>query len=896
MRPPGVISRLFGSPEEDPARQLESLARRTWEALAIDPYRDVAEAPVPGSKAPPLLSPVAALEALTRAMQILFPPQTQRGQLVRAQLEELTVGSRELGCGPIVPFGELLGSPVPSSLLWLEMLGVLVRTGPARRHDEFHDQAIEAWRILAPSGSYRILFRANIQDAFGSDRFLALFPSHLRDDWSGPVRLRAGTAQGRVCLVPPAPTHPHLSDAPPWIPSLISGWGKTATCDLRPAIEKFDEALEKGVAPRSGFPSCYTHLLATGLQPPRGGGDWWPASWPTWAHVEWQARDKPPHRQSFDLRLLRNARHQDSTPEQPPPKAEVWAERRLRSFAKPTTIAIDLGATTTCISVVADEHDTHPAFNIAGQLELAARPEASAASATGKALLPSGWLTLAGDPRRAGRFGCGDTLRLVAGYLPTAIELAERPQSYAPASLNSWLPQAHAFESPCPSVKRFKSPTLLEAEYGAEQAPLFAKQALGGYLRLLGETLACYFAGPRNLSAPWLPDRHSLRLVMTAPGLRWSSAASVHREDDADYPAVLRALAEEHLVGALRHAWKEVEPATHFPAESEVVRSLAGSPPPGTTVVFADLGGLTFQVAVELTPDPAVGLEPRHPGYSMEYMLGGDFLLDGLAYVQACGATRIGPSDDQRVMRRETLEQLIVGEGHLAGPGLIPVFQRRLIELLARQIEAAWEAGDSHLYWGSDVHLHLFGRGWLLSSLDHPSASREAAAFAWVQNALASTLTRTVGAPVKVVKNPHPKWLVCQQAALLYWPPRKSGGASEFYGAQVTSTRPTEPRTERVHDWRSPVERCDATTTFTADPWLQGFQKGWLGRQMVTPDAWRERGGTCPSRLVGAVAHTNLRDGSPLRSVLDRGAASLAAFDLCSESCPGPCSDASRSH
>jgi hypothetical protein len=407
----------------------------------------------------------------------------------------------------------------------------------------------------------------------------------------------------------------------------------------------------------------------------------------------------------WDLHALWRARLAEA-PEAERAEAPSQAEGRLR-------LAIDLGSTATVVV----EEDSALSGPLGGKL-------LSAGAAA------SGFLRLAGDPKAAHLYGCGEELQAASGQLPTAL-CAASPEALIDLLARNdadqlWLPQAGP-EGTAQTLRvdRFKSPELLLLSDWPPQVPvanlaLASRRLLETYGALLGRALATAHAAPLVS-----PEGGRFRL-------RWPRLAAV--EAVLTYPqcAFDPATGEpfSHVFagvgGALCEGLKAAWPAAQLLLVPDPAAAKAAREPPvdprHPIEVVVDFGGLTLQVTVRL-PAAEGRPAPFLSATSTSYLLGGERLIDAAAFASADVANASRLRETYRTSARQ-LRALIGNRSRLA-QGAAAVGEAVLstaLSLVRRQLEGTLRraAPDGQALRGAGVRLYLLGESWKLVALDAP--------------------------------------------------------------------------------------------------------------------------------------------------------------------------------
>ena len=855
---------------------------------------------------------------------------------------------------PRVPLGDAPVHPLPSWCAWLAAAGVLqidsVSVAPEPGEHWHRDVQVCSATLVGADARWPIRVGARALALPRDERlFVAHFPDLLRADWRGPVGLRAAAHRGGVRV------------EPVWRP------------DLPPRPRRWASCAAWIVARASSGANARP---AAGAGPPpylRGVGERWPSGWPLWWRL-WYRRAPDSEEQALSLLHLPTL-WSEAHPPAVPPAARVTARARSTAFAAqgPAVrcgVVFDVGTSTTCVKEQDRFDGQHPGS--IGQPMLS-RPR-------------SGFRLLAGDPLHAWRYGCGEHLQTLNGFLPTQLCFAspnaeeavlEGRVAAADALICAWLPQRpppglevepagshgeglaggaddgseaglpNAWPPPGgerrpPTLKRFKWPERLADQLSDLDLDVdvhtAAERLLHCYGRVLGLTTAATHARPAAAtggSPRTSPRLAELDLRVLYPELEWRTATA--GEPGVSYEDVLRRVALESLVPALRAAWRVVsEPM--LVSETATVRALLAqpaSPAPGSrrlpggarpwapVVVYADLGGLTLHVVVELLPLPGLPA-PRVRGLAMAYSLGGEGLLDAWAY--ACAVLQ-GDGHQRRLVRAEALRAHIDEGGRLGSrpdsaahaEALRSTLRRRAVALIARQVRAACRLAAPHTaapgrYGLADLQVHALGQGWLLGGLDEPDgAAREqrvadrflpSALKAELERSASLELGRRTGArqqeeraiDVRLIS----KERVCEGAFLLPRPPDNADSASPT--APLRPAAMSHPafagvglrwgagRRSSHLAWfaRFRVAGAGPPAPERLDPWFDDFTggSGCPGVDRPSPprsaSAWLSE---APSReaLVQGLALSYEVARSPLRHWVERCGVSRMALDLLEE-------------
>ncbi len=674
---------------------------------ALDALGDPPRHPAPGST--PLLTPAQALAALLAAgiaeLSLEGEPQLQARTAVQGSLraEATTVGCTFELLSPAraaVP----LQVPMPSWCAWLVARGVLHwESEPALDATKSRLQQRFTLAVLRGGRPQRFAFDFSGAFARGArpELFIALAPGCLSNDWKGPVCVRVALAPERRFSIGP-PAHPDGA-------TVLEGQG-TLTWVISPEAQKLPAALG-----------------------PAGDGKSWPAAFPEWLTVRAETRrGQAPPTALFWLPALWHRRFQRK-PEAGGRDPRIPGGARL-------SLGIDIGSRTTGVTARADGGS-----ELSQQLDLPSDLP-----------LPSGFALLSGEARSAHRHGCGESLELRDGYLPTALQIgspaALRALLRAPeddeAVFQAWLPQVPPGlpqgDAVVPRLELFKSPELLHhaealpdllaaSELAATRPDLAPAQAsfalMHAYGRLLGHAVAALHASPGSdphapARAAW-PDLQEVSVAMAFPKLRWPEHGASGPKTYAElYQAV-----GERLCSALRFAWARVE-GPRLVADPDAAKAMSPAAPAEheRIQVVADFGGLTLQISCELLAQPGRPA-PLIAGSTMTYVLGGERWLEAAAFALA------GQKPDVRSAYAGELRGLrnLVGNDAPLDPRRAGAIGSALLAkvsaLISRQVHGTLTRAAQHAagFRGASAHVLLLGDGWKLFALDRPSAEREAA-------------------------------------------------------------------------------------------------------------------------------------------------------------------------
>jgi hypothetical protein len=768
------------------------------------------------------LKPQLAIDALLAAMRAAFGLTEQAAQSLLGPA--LADWRDAVGCAdPVLvpanaqgPSAEraLIPLPLPSWCAFLIDAGVLVPDGPP---------ALEGGRAvlraflavireteLAALESFPVTFAARFASGAASMHVhLAISPPFLSEGWQGPVSIRAATH--RIA---------HGRPVPLWVgpPARPSPGGET------------------GAAGES---------VATWTTPTR----------PRWVVLRAQEGREP--QALLDVDALWQAR-KGTLPE---------AGRAALAPAVPVSlrIAVDIGSTSTVVV----EEDT--ASSGALGKKLLHQPQRDAA--------PSGFCRLAGDPATAHLHGCGEQLLAPGGQLPTALIAANATalrrvlQGEAPAD-QLWLPQA----GPEPArdalrADRFKSPDLmmlsdwLAAVPDADPAPA-SRRLLEAYGLLLGRALAAAHATP--LVAPeggrWTlraPRLGAVEAAVTFPPCPWSAAAA------EPFSAVFAGVAGE-LCRGLRSAWTG---ASHRlvadPVAAKAAR-LTAAEDRHPIEAFADFGGLTLQMTVRL-PRAEGRPAPFIAGSSMSYLLGGERLIDSVAFAGAAlgpGALREAFSANARRWR-----QLIADGGHLdaserrAADAAREAILRTVLSLVRRQLEGTLRRAspDGTGLRGAGLRLYLLGEGWKLAALDVPNPERERETLRRIEGWLAR---EPLLGDVPVQLQRMDKRRLCEGALRAEGGPLEDDAAVELQGVDAAGAQEVRQRWFGV-----PGPGDSGLSPHALDPWWGAFAAGAGEGSLLRVEQWFTSEAPFLTRLsAGKIAY------EPGRSLLKQW------IDLCGPS------------
>lgn len=676
----------------------------------------------------------------------------------------------------LLDLSPLLPTPGSSELIYLEAMGVLSFVGPPRLvADADGQQRVERWAVLRIRDSLELLW-ANAHDLSMDERrrikdltflirqpiwspndddvYLAVFPRALREDWNGPIVVRAAALHRDGS---PSRGEVHVDRV--WAPGEDGSntrhqsrvWGSVAHHLYRPTAPP--ALLTRGApSPTSIRNEVFDRIRAGSAGWLPGDGQSWPLSWTPWVEVRYRTRndDDSGTLGYYDLRGGW-VQHPEMLPasEQPKVGGAPW---RKQMGSIDLGITVDFGATTSCIT----EHEQHRQ-GVTGPLGTSYSMHHGPERPAGWRLR-SGWLQLGGPKQFAHRAGCGEWLALQSGYLPTrlvfpsesALNRSLEPQEpNLDATLQTcWLPQSD--QGRLDSTERtgagprtvgwFKAPSLLEVERpGAtrEVRELASERWSQAWFRLLGSTLAAGYASQGAPMLPW-PHMGLSRTVLTYPDCMWS-------EPGSDSDRKMNSLIQSHhrsLREGLEAAWPTNPQFMYHVSESVAASRKLNPTTPCPIQIFADLGGFTLDLLIKIR-DLGRGNRPQVSATTMSYRIGGEVFLRAWALHETVRNRQDSASYRNLIKetRRKSIESEETHTDHLRFAELLP---ETFGQLLRCHLEAALRLADTRSRWPNpyvqqDASIVLTGQGWLLSGLgvqredDRRSAALENLKGVWQQ-------------------------------------------------------------------------------------------------------------------------------------------------------------------